>query len=444
MSDLLHSQAMTWSPRIIVPILLALVLSIAIGSVFFVRIQDSIQFIERTIEQSQGSSRNTPLLSRMRGRGNGGGMKDLSKTLQSIQEGAIFESKGMMEKAEERYRDALKNGGGNDARVFLAHLLRKKGEREEAESIIEQSVGENGTSDDLLLEKGLLMLEKDPKQAEVMFQSLDATSAVRHYGLALVAMVRGDHITSEKELRTIQGANDDHWKKMGSVILNAYEEFALFEHGEDVHRDTLIARALAEVDECPTARKMVRTVLQKKDGYRDAWIVQGYCELMSGETKNALASLEKAYAIDPIKPEIQYFLARTYANLGDPQNAVTFLQYAIVNGFEPKNDAQKLLVEYAKELGNIDLAIENLELLLAHDLSPTLLQELTTLSISTPERAQKTLVFLETLREKQQQSVPLLVASIHCAEAAKEAETHAQLIDALELIDPKNTLLKKE
>ncbi len=434
---------MQWSPRIVVPILLALLLSIGIGSIFFLRIQTSIQFIERSIEESQGKKSNTSLLSRIRGRAPNINAKDLSKTIQSIQEGALFESKGMIDRAEERYRYAIENGGGNDARVFLIHLLRKKGDVQKATMIIQESENNGGISDDLLLEKGLLLLKKNPNEAREFFEALGEKTNVQQYGKALVAMTQGDHRASENAINAMQ-ESDDHWKRIRSTLRNAYQEFALFEHGEDVHRDTLLARALAEIDECPTAQTILTNVLTTKDDYRDAWIVQGYCELMSGATKDALTSLERAYAIDPIKPEIQYFLARAYFNLGDPQNAITFLQYAISNGFEPKNDARNLLIEYAKEGGSIDLALENLQILLQEEsaLSTRRLQDFTALALSTQERALKALSFLEEVQKKNPESVPLLVASIQCAEIAKEEEKRTQLVHTLQMIDPQNALLQ--
>lgn len=140
--------------------------------------------------------------------------------------------------------------------------------------------------------------------------------------------------------------------------MKAYQEFSLFPDGQIIHRQTLLARALAEIGECGIAKHLLDPVLSEQGRYRDAWIVRGFCALATDDPKGALSALEQAYALDPSKPETQYFLARTHAALGDPQNAVTFLQYAIINGFEPVRDARRLLASYAQELGNVDLALE--------------------------------------------------------------------------------------
>ena len=99
------------------------------------------------------------------------------------------------------------------------------------------------------------------------------------------------------------------------------------------------------------------------EDYRDAWIVQGYCELVTERFESALASFEQAYNIDPQKPEIQYFLARAYASMEQHQNAITFLEYSLVNGFEPKSEARRLIAREALSIGNTALALDQYEIL---------------------------------------------------------------------------------
>jgi tetratricopeptide (TPR) repeat protein len=117
------------------------------------------------------------------------------------------------------------------------------------------------------------------------------------------------------------------------------------------------------VNECETGLLLIGPVIAVEPRYRDAWIVKGFCEFNTERTKEALASLEQAYSLDPEKPEIQYFLARTYAALGNPGNAVTFLQYALLNGFQPEKEARLLLADYATELGDTELALEQYKIL---------------------------------------------------------------------------------
>jgi tetratricopeptide (TPR) repeat protein len=108
-------------------------------------------------------------------------------------------------------------------------------------------------------------------------------------------------------------------------------------------------------------------VTQHQDDYRDAWIVQGYCEMTTERYDEALASFERAYALDPEKPETQYFLGRTLAAKGDAPSALTFFGYALKNGFEPQSDVRKAIAQEALKTGNPTLAMEQLDALARAD-----------------------------------------------------------------------------
>jgi tetratricopeptide (TPR) repeat protein len=120
----------------------------------------------------------------------------------------------------------------------------------------------------------------------------------------------------------------------------------------------LLGHALADVQECELALPLLSQVTRQQDDYRDAWIQQGFCELTTERTTEALASLERAYQLDPEKPEVQYFLGRAYSAQGDHGNALTFLQYALQNGFEPESEVRRLIAEEALQTGNIALALD--------------------------------------------------------------------------------------
>ncbi|MEK7218575.1 MAG: tetratricopeptide repeat protein, partial [Patescibacteria group bacterium] len=126
---------------------------------------------------------------------------------------------------------------------------------------------------------------------------------------------------------------------------------------------TLLARSLAKVQECALALPFLSRVTQQQDDYRDAWIVQGYCQLVTERTQEALASFERSYTLDPQKPEIQYFLGRTYGAMEDHKNALTFLQYALMNGFNPEKDVRRAIAAEAEKAGNVQLAFEQEKIL---------------------------------------------------------------------------------
>jgi len=154
---------------------------------------------------------------------------------------------------------------------------------------------------------------------------------------------------------------------LARTLQAAYDEFSLFPESPDIHLVTLLSRALAQVQECELALPLLVQVTQVQDDYRDAWIVQGYCELTTERFEQALASLERAYSLDPQKPEIQYFLARTYAAMADHQNAITFFEYALMNGFGPATEIRRRIALSALEVNNAELALEQYEELMKEE-----------------------------------------------------------------------------
>jgi tetratricopeptide (TPR) repeat protein len=104
-------------------------------------------------------------------------------------------------------------------------------------------------------------------------------------------------------------------------------------------------------------------VISHTSDYRDAWIVQGYCQLVTERSNDALLSLEHAYNLDPEKPEVQYFLGRAHASLGDHENAITFLKYSLSNGVSPADPVHRVLAKEAEATGNVPLQLEQLQAL---------------------------------------------------------------------------------
>ncbi len=353
---------MTVSPRVYIPVLVALVLGGSIGGLFLVQIHNSVSTIESSFQLKKNdagflqkllpSKDRTPVDS-----------ANQSQALMELRQGEIFELKGEWKQAEEHYAVSVKSGGGAPALRKLASIQLQRREYDAAKSTIARLKEENRDGDDVLLLEGLLALRSGDTSGAATIFKRKPDSPQSQYGLGLVAISAGDHEGAKKQFALAAQSSDSVIRVYAKTVADAYAEFALFPNGQEIHLQTLIARALAQVNECETALPLVAGVVAAESDYRDAWIVKGYCEFTTERLPEALASLEQAYSLDPGKPEIQYFLARTHAALGDPQNAVTYLQYALTNGFEPEEDGRELLAEYAAELGNTELALEQYKIL---------------------------------------------------------------------------------
>ena len=348
--------------RIIVPIALAIVASGFIGAIFLWQINASVHTIESSFQSQRGSSILEKIVPGTMTRTRSV-PQNQSQALMSLRQGEIFEMKGEWKRAEEKYQESVSAGGGVSALRRLAGIQLQRREFDVATKTIKQLSADVRDQSSILLLQGLLELRQgNTSRAEKIFNR-DAEIPESLYGLALVAIAKGDHDGATVVLDRAMQGTDPTIKAYAGTLMRAYQEFALFPDGQEIHRQTLVAHALAETGECELALTLVNAVVTVQSRYRDAWIVKGYCEFATERLKDGLTSLEQAYALDPEKAETQYFLARVHSALGDPQNAVTFLQYAIINGFEPEKDARSLLADYAKELGNTDLALEQLQIL---------------------------------------------------------------------------------
>ena len=424
--------------RIYVPILIALVLGGAVGVTFLWQIHASIEKIESAFH-TQPLSKNSLLKILPGGREIPTDSASQSQALMELRQGEIFEWKGEWKQAEQHYKQSVIVGGGVPALRKLASIQLQRREYDAAKDTI-RSLQKESDSDDVILFEGILALRKgDIKGATDIF-SRHAETPQGHYGLGLVAIASVDHETAKRELLSATQGNDPAIRTAAKVILSAFEEFLLFPEGQDVHLAALIAHALAQVSECETALPLVDTVVQAEGNYRDAWIVKGYCEFTTERTKDALLSLEQAYSLDPEKPEIQYFLARTHAALGDPQNAVTFLQYALMNGFQPEDDAHELLAEYALELGNIPLALEQYKYL-ANRKESTIrdYERYIELVSHSPEQANDALTLAKVALTRWPDDTRALTLSAQAAFLAGQSDTAEQHILKALHIDPKNT-----
>ncbi|TSC58350.1 MAG: tpr domain-containing protein [Candidatus Peregrinibacteria bacterium Greene0416_19] len=279
------------------------------------------------------------------------------RSLLFLRRGDLAAWGGDWTQAETEYQQAVDAGGGIVALRKLAQAQMQRRKFDAVTRTIHRLEREGDRSEDVLLLRSLVHLRTG--QADEAQTLLDAAPASpqKHYALALLAISRTDHERAQSELKQVVTGWEPELRDSADVLLRAYDEFALFPDGSEAHLDTLLARGLAGVQECEIALPLLSHALGGRDDYRDAWIVQGYCELMTERHKQALASLERAYAIDPEKPETQYFLGRAHAMNGDHRNAVTFLQYALRNGLQPEDEVRRILAMEAERAGDPDTAL---------------------------------------------------------------------------------------
>jgi tetratricopeptide (TPR) repeat protein len=239
------------------------------------------------------------------------------------------------------------------------------GEQDDLRNTVEQMRAAGASGDDLgLLEVLFALRQGDLAGAQQHLGSLTPESPSQQYGQALLAILQGDHASAQQHLERVIAGNEPLLRPAARTLQDAYAEYLLFPESPNSHLVTLLGRALAQIQECALALPLLTQVTGMQVDYRDAWIMRGFCELGLQRAPEAIASFERAYALDPEKPETQYYLGRAYGRSGDHRNAVTYLSYAVRNGFQPEREARQALATQALALGDQTLALEQLTTIL--------------------------------------------------------------------------------
>ncbi len=280
------------------------------------------------------------------------------EVLLHLRQGDLDALQGDWPASEKEYMQSVNQGGGIPALRKLAEAQIQRREMDGAQKTISQ-LRQLGAKDGdlLLLQVSILLRTGEVVKARALLDG-GADSPQKQYGLALIGIIQGDNENAQKNLQAVIAGWDPALRTYARTLQAAYDEYALFPQSATIHLTTLLSRALAQVQECDLALPLLGQVVTQQDNYRDAWIVQGYCQLTTERMQDALASFERAYALDPEKPEIQYFLGRAYLSLKDSKNAITFLQYALQNGFQPETEVRKQLAAAALGAGDPSLAFD--------------------------------------------------------------------------------------
>lgn len=347
---------MTISRSLAVPALLALATAALIGGFLFWQLDSARALLQRMGNASAESGSTiravTPLPSPV---------LHGDAALTALRSGDLFALRGEWTEAESEYRRSVDAGGGLTALRKLAQAQLQRRDIDGARDTLRSLRSAGARDEDLVLLESIINLRSGARDDARRLLTDAAESPQKHYGLSLLAIVEERHEDARASLAATLAGWEPTLRGYAKALLAAYDEYDLFTDSPDTHRKTLLSRALADVGECELALPILASVLAAQDDYRDAWIVQGYCQLTTERPDEAKASLERAYAIDPQKPEIQYFLARTFAELGDHQAAVTYLKYAIENGFSPAAEAKRLLAAEAFAAGDTTLALQQLD-----------------------------------------------------------------------------------
>ncbi len=338
---------MRLSARIIVPVLVALVSATTILGLLWWQVIRSADLLEKTLHNTKVAAPAFPLSdvfvqpSPVSDTANG------DAALVLLREGDLFALQGDWISAEAAYKRSVEKDGGVPALRKLAQAELQLRKFTAAQSTIEDLKDAGARGEDVLLLSGIVELRQGNISALKTLLASGSDSPHAHYLSALLAILEGNHETAKKELAAVMQSWEPVLRTNARTLQSAYDEYALFPESPQSHLITLLSRVLAQVQECELALPLLGQVTSQDGDYRDAWIIQGYCQLSTDRASEALASFSHAYQVDPEKPEIQYFLGRTYRRLNQLPDAQTFFGYAAKNGFVPTAEVQLQIGEVA-------------------------------------------------------------------------------------------------
>lgn len=348
--------------RIVLPVAGAVLVVAAVIAVLFMQLEGARALLSQQLSNAIGTGSLLDFQSVLHPDAASG-----DEALLHLRKGDVFALRGEWGEAAEEYEDAVKADGGVTALRKLAQAQLQRRDVRGAQATLDQLRREGARGEDvLLLESVILLRTGELAKARQLLEAAE-DSPHRQYGLALLAIIGGDHEAANTALHAVIGGWEPVLRSYARTILAAYDEYALFPNSPVMHLHTLLGRSLAQVQECELALPLLSQVTHEQNDYRDAWIVQGFCELTTERFAESLASLERAYELDPEKPEIQYFLARAHITQENHAQALTYLQYALRNGFEPETEVRRLIAQESLEVGNASLALEQYGALTANE-----------------------------------------------------------------------------
>lgn len=245
----------------------------------------------------------------------------------------------------------------------LSDAMLQRRQAKKASRYLDEILAINPKSSDALSRLAIISLyENNIQAAKNMLNGLPDDHSYSLFAKALVAIFETRRDDAGTYLHTIiSNAPDTLLASNAQKLIDAYREFDYYRDGKPVHLKTLIARAFNQINEPALAIWFLKDILTEKPDYRDAWILLGYAYFNLQQFSSAIDAFQKAYEIDSEKPETQYFLGLAYYALDNKIEAQRFLEYAVLNGFEPKLQAYEKLATLYLDNGFFEKAAKAYE-----------------------------------------------------------------------------------
>lgn len=244
------------------------------------------------------------------------------------------------------------NDDKTDPLYALADAYSKNAQPRNAETVYRKIQQEEGESDSLQLKIiQSLIDQRRIETAKELLWEMETEDPETKYLTAVMLILYKDFEGSKKLFKELLVAHEAAQKSQdpdtvlipeiivenSEIFLEAFETFEIYTGGENIHQQTLLAKALTDTQQFEASIPLLYDVINEKNNYRDAWIVLGYAYLKTNKTLDAIDALNQARALNEEKPETLFFLGLAYFANDEIDKAVIFLEEAKKFDYQPKD-----------------------------------------------------------------------------------------------------------
>lgn len=278
-----------------------------------------------------------------------------------LQKGKEFSDRGFLTLAVNNFNAAVRlNPKNKDAQISLIKAQIALRDFESAQNSTENALKIFIDDKNFVLLLGEILLQRSEfEKSRNIFSSLSDTVPEKYFYLGALEAFNGNFDESKrllniaKESQTMSSRSD--------ILLGAFYEFSLFPNGDLLHLKLLLAKGFNQLGLYEMAIVSTKKILETNAKYRDAWLILGHSYLSLERYDFAKNAFKNALKIDSTKPETTYFLAIAEAELENYNEAISYMERAIANGFIPKADAIKKLGDFYLQSEKYTLAAQKYE-----------------------------------------------------------------------------------
>jgi len=279
--------------------------------------------------------------------------EEITKTYtQYIQEGDAHLANLLITSAIDSYTKAtILNPNLSEPLTKLGEAYLKNNDPKNAQTAFEKAltIDENSTTIKIGIARSYLNQRNIEAAKNIVWEISTQDPLVKYYTAMILILYKDfdgsknlftELVATQEDTENTQDPQpqiDPEIIENSQIFLSAYETFYYFTGGEQLHLQTLLAKALTDVDEFETSIPLLYDIINEKNNYRDAWIILGYAYLNTDKILDAIDAFTQAKALDEEKPETLFFLGLAHFANNEINEAVFYIEQADENGYEPKD-----------------------------------------------------------------------------------------------------------